>query len=109
MRIQLDVSKENAKELQGLMIRAAFRTHSELFNNCVTFVEWAVRQVEQGSTIVAMDADRERVREISMPFLKHVSDSRPAPPSPARRTERQTPEREVAPKSKGAGAGAGTD
>jgi hypothetical protein len=103
MRIQLDVSKQSAQQIKSLMYRADFKTHSDLFNNAVTVVEWAIRQVESGSVIAAVDTDRDRMRELSMPFLKHVAESRPAPaPSEHREEERKI--EQGTPKTKAQGA-----
>lgn len=105
MRIQLDVSKQNAQQIKSLMCRADFRTHSDLFNNAVTLVEWAIRQVERGSVIAAVDTDHDRMRELSMPFLKHVADSRPALAVPVHREEEHKTEEET-PKTRAQGASA---
>ncbi len=74
MRIQLDVSKSRASQLQSLMASGDFKSYSELVNNAVTLVAWAVKHVQNGEVIVAFDERRNKMKELSMPFLQHVAD-----------------------------------
>ena len=75
MRIQLEVSENKRKQIKTLMEKADFRTYSELFNNAVTLLQWSIRQIEDGRSIVSVDQDSGKERELLMPFLQHVEQS----------------------------------
>jgi hypothetical protein len=71
MRIQLEISETKQQQLKVLMEKADLKTYSDLFNNAVTLLQWAVRQIEAGRTILSVDQESGKERELLMPFL-HV-------------------------------------
>jgi len=54
---------------------ADFKNYPDLLNNAVAMVGWAVRHVQSGHVIVAFDDRKNVMKELSMPFLEHISQS----------------------------------
>jgi hypothetical protein len=75
VRIQLDVSSAKLKQIRELMRVADFKNYPDLLNNAVAMVGWAVRHVQSGHVIVAFDDRKNVMKELSMPFLEHISQS----------------------------------
>jgi hypothetical protein len=75
MRIQLEISENKRKQIQTLMEKADLKTYSELFNNAVTLLQWSIQQIEHGRSILSVDQDSGKERELLMPFLQHVGQS----------------------------------
>ena len=90
MRIQLEISDNKHKQIKTLMEKADFKTYSELFNNAVTLLQWSIQQIEAGRSILSVDQDGGKEKELLMPFLQHVE--KPADSEvelvPARRVNR---------------------
>jgi hypothetical protein len=71
------------------MEKAEFRTYSDLFNNALTLLQWSMQQIEDGYVIVSLNPDTEKQKELSMPFLQHVSASKKVEMVSARRSSRK--------------------
>ena len=91
MRIQLEISETKQQQLKALMEKADFKTYSELFNNAVTLLQWAVRETEAGCAIFSIERESGREKELLMPFLQHVEQSvaEEEELAPARRVNRK--------------------
>lgn len=68
-RINFEVSDEQNKEINDLLKRTGLRTRVQLFNTAFSLLEWAVRERENGSSIVAMDERTGIYKELVMPGL----------------------------------------
>ena len=55
---------------------ANIRTKKELLNNALTFFEWALREVQKGHSIAAVDEQGQKYREITMPVFRNVAPER---------------------------------
>jgi Arc/MetJ-type ribon-helix-helix transcriptional regulator len=75
MRIQLEISENKRKQIKTLIEKADFKTYSELFNNAVTLLQWSIQQIEAGRSILSVDQESGKERELLMPFLQHVEQS----------------------------------
>ena len=78
MRIQLELSGEEVKELKDLMARAGIDTYKDLFNNALTLLEWAVDEAEERRTLASIGPEGERLRELAMPVLDRIVKRRNA-------------------------------
>lgn len=75
MRIQLEISENKRIQIKTLMEKTDFKTYSELFNNAVTLLQWSVQQLEEGRSILSVNQDSGKEKELLMPFLQHVAQS----------------------------------
>ena len=70
MRLQFEVSDELAEELTALQGDIGASTKKELFNNALTLLQWAVRQVKSGKIITATDESADSYSELNMPVFE---------------------------------------
>lgn len=77
-RLQFDLNDERLKELDRLMQDCGIGTRKELFDNALTLFEWAVREVQGGHTIAAVNEAQKRYRELQMPALNRAAPRRQA-------------------------------
>ena len=68
-RFQLDLSDTLDELLNDLMKEADLRTKKDVVENAVMLLGWAVREVQRGRTIAAVDEERKVYREIETPAL----------------------------------------
>ena len=73
MRIQLDLDDAGVELLDELKEATGLKTHKELFNTAITFLEWAVKQREQGRIIASMDEGDKNYKEIVIPALEYAA------------------------------------
>ena len=59
VRVQIDLAEARVRELEELMKVCGVSTKKELFNNALTLLEWAVREVRKGNSIASVN-DREQ-------------------------------------------------
>jgi hypothetical protein len=78
VRIQFEMPKDKAEELDGLMKETGVQTKKELFNNALTILKWAVRETKNGNSIASVDEAHGKYRELQMPILSHGKWGRPA-------------------------------
>lgn len=71
MRIQLEL--EDTGLIDRLKHSTGVKTHKDLFNNAVTLLAWAVRQVERGRIVASVNEKTEDYRELQMPALEHAA------------------------------------
>jgi hypothetical protein len=81
-RIQIDFSGDRIKQIEALVEESGLPTKKDFFNNAVTLLAWAMREVKAGRTIASVDEERNRYKEILLPALENVaalaSHERPA-------------------------------
>jgi hypothetical protein len=73
MRLQIDVTEEQDRQIESLMKQTGLTTKKDLFNNALTFFAWAVEEVATGNTIASVNEEKKRFRELQMPALSHVA------------------------------------
>jgi hypothetical protein len=71
VRIQLELDPERVEDLDLLQNELKLATRKSLFNNALTFFEWAVREIKAGRTIASVDAEG-MVREVTMPAFSNI-------------------------------------
>ena len=69
VRIQIDLAEDRVRELEEVMRLCGFATKKELFNNALTLLEWAVREVRGGNNIASVNESEKRYRELQMPIF----------------------------------------
>lgn len=74
-RVQFDFNTENLKELEVMMQKCDISTRSELFNNALTVLQWAIEETEQGREIASIGKDGTLNHTLRMPILSHVKRS----------------------------------
>lgn len=74
-RIQFELSEEKVHELESLMEEVGIRTKKDLFNNALTFLEWAIAEKKAGRIIASVDEKEKKYKEIVMPALSAKSKS----------------------------------
>lgn len=73
IRIQFELNEQGAQELEKLMEVTDVATRKDLFNNALTFLEWAIKERQRGRTIASIDEDNKRYKEIEMPILSNAA------------------------------------
>lgn len=73
VRIQFELPKDKADELENLMKETGILTKKELFNNALTLLKWAVRETRRGNSIASVDEKHGKYRELQMPILSNQS------------------------------------
>ena len=79
IRVQLDMLENRIKELEDIMATTGVSTRKDLFENALTFFEWAVNQRKKGRKIASVDENEESFQELLMPALasvKHEAETR---------------------------------
>ena len=71
-RLQFNVSNSMNDELAELMGKYSMKSKTELFNNSVTILNWASKQLEQGRIVGSIDPQTDSYRELSMPIFENV-------------------------------------
>lgn len=75
VRIQFELPKDKADEIEKLMQDAGVPTKKELFNNALTLLKWALRETKRGNSIASIDEKHGKYRELQMPiFSTSTSD-----------------------------------
>jgi hypothetical protein len=69
VRIQFELPKDKADELEGLMKETGVLTKKELFNNALTLLKWAIRETKRGNSIASVDETHGKYHELHMPIL----------------------------------------
>ncbi len=72
-KIQIELSEEKLEELDILKRELHLRTKKELFNNAVSLLKWAVKEVKSGRIIASMDEESQKYKELCMPVLSVAS------------------------------------
>jgi hypothetical protein len=72
MRIQLELPPAKVQELKDVMEEAGIETYKELFNNALTLLDWAIREVKDGNVLASLDEKNDRHRVLVMPVLEKI-------------------------------------
>ena len=75
MRIQLELTDSQVRDLKTLMQETELDTYKDLFNNSLTLFEWAVNEVKNGKVLGSMDEHNEKFRVLVMPFLERIANA----------------------------------
>ncbi len=68
-KIQIELSEEKVEELDVLKRELNLRTKKELFNNALSLLKWAAKEVKSGRIIASMDEESQKYKELCMPIL----------------------------------------
>jgi hypothetical protein len=71
VRIQFEMPKDKADELEMLMKETGVHSKKDLFNNALTLLKWAIRETKRGNSIASIDEANGKYRELQMPILFH--------------------------------------
>ncbi len=74
-RLQFEIPEDRLEALDAIMREAGVKTRTELFNNAMTLLKWAVRQRKDGRVVASVDYDDKSFRELVMPILEDIGDS----------------------------------
>ena len=72
-RLQIELSEEKVRQLEELLRDTGLATKKELVNNALTLLMWAVRETTAGRTIVSLDEDSKRYKEVLLPALENAA------------------------------------
>jgi hypothetical protein len=73
IRIQLDVSPQKLAKIEELMRDCGVKKKTELINNALTLLMWAVGAVKNGRTIASVDEKNGKYRDLEMPILSNAA------------------------------------
>jgi hypothetical protein len=76
IKVQFDISADRAKDIEDLIALTGCSTRKELFNNALSILEWAVKEVYMGNVIASIDEKNKKVKELVMPALSNVAKSK---------------------------------
>src|SRR6266513_240513 len=74
-RVQLVLPAERVRMLDQLAAEAGLATRKDLFNNALTLLNWAVREVKRGRVIASVDESTQRFTELHIPMLDAVASN----------------------------------
>ena len=72
MRVQLDIPKDQIRELDVLMKQAGIATKKDLFNYALTLFEWAIAEKRSGRRVASVDSTDSNFKELIMPPLERA-------------------------------------
>jgi len=73
VRIQLDVSPTKLAEIEELMRDCGLTKKTDLINNALVLLKWAVGAVKNGRSIASVDETNGKYRDLEMPVLSHAA------------------------------------
>lgn len=68
-RVQIVLPTERVRMLDQIAEAAGLATRKDLFNNALTLLRWAVREVERGRVIASVDESTQQFTVLHMPIL----------------------------------------
>ena len=68
-KVQFIVSDDKLRQIDRLVEQTRVANRTDLINEALTLLEWAVEQRRQGRVIASLDDREERIREIVLPSL----------------------------------------
>jgi hypothetical protein len=71
-RIQFEVNEDRVEDIEELKHKLDLRTKTDLMNNALALLSWAVKQKEEGRKIASIDEQENSYRELVMPSLNSV-------------------------------------
>ncbi len=72
MRVQIDIDDASRLMIDELKLHTGLSQWRDLFNEAITLLNWAVRQVTQGRTVASLDEQEKNYRELQMHSLEHA-------------------------------------
>ncbi|MGC9947279.1 MAG: hypothetical protein ABSF64_12995 [Bryobacteraceae bacterium] len=72
MRMNFELPEERVNELKALQAETGSDSMKELFNNALTMLEWAIKEVKHGNEIAAVNGDNV-YRVFVTPLLERVA------------------------------------
>lgn len=69
-RVQLDLSVSEIERLNWIMNVCDLSSRKDLFNNALTLLEWAVKEVSEGRKIASFDEQTKDRSVLTMPVLR---------------------------------------
>jgi hypothetical protein len=79
MRIQIEMSEGNIKELQSLMEQMGVKSYKDLFNCALSLLESAVLQAASGRKLAVIDEADHEYRALILPELENVHRNATSP------------------------------
>ena len=73
MRLNFEFSEARIQDLKDLQSETDSDSMKELFNNALTMLEWAVKEVKSGNEIAAVSEDDKVYRVFITPLLERVA------------------------------------
>ena len=74
VRIQYEIPEDRLEALDALMKEAGMKTRTELFNNAMTLLKWAIKQRKEGRAITSLDYRDRSFIELEMPIFQNIED-----------------------------------
>lgn len=72
-RLQIDTTAAMDQLLEELVKVTGAGSKKELFNNALTFLDWAVKEVRKGRSIASVSEADGSYRDLQMPALMHAA------------------------------------
>jgi hypothetical protein len=72
MRLNFEFSEDRIKDLRELQAETNTDSMKELFNNALTMLEWAIKEVKNGNEIAAVNEDDKVYRVFVTPLLERA-------------------------------------
>lgn len=74
MRIQFELTDEKAKELDGFMSSIGVTTKKDLFENSLSLLEWAVKEIQANPNRVigSIDEEKDSYKELQMAIFSNA-------------------------------------
>jgi len=73
MRLNFEFSEARIQDLKDLQSETDSDSMKELFNNALTMLEWAIKEVKNGNEIAAISEDDKVDRVFVTPLLERVA------------------------------------
>jgi hypothetical protein len=73
MRLNFEFSEDRIKDLKKLQAETDSDSMKELFNNALTMLEWAIKEVKAGNEIAAVNEEQNVYRVFITPLLERVA------------------------------------
>lgn len=74
-RFNLDLAPDAKVVVSNLMQKTGLRTQTDVFENALALLSWAVREVERGRIIASLDETTKQYAELHTPALMGVANT----------------------------------
>jgi len=71
--MNFELPEERVNELKQLQTDTGSESMKELFNNALTMLEWAIKEVKHGNEIAAVNEEEKVYRVFITPLLERVA------------------------------------
>ncbi len=72
VRIQFEISSTLAKEIEAFEAESEIGSHREFYANLISLWRWSANRVREGKMIAAIDPQRMKFNEITLPSLETI-------------------------------------